>query len=127
MCECKELVDKALCDKGFIWNLSNCECECDKSCDIGEYLDYSNCKCRKKLVYTLIEKCTKNIKETRLIEKSLVKNERKYSSCTLCIALFWIFFIFSVTNIGVGTYLTYYKYMSRIKENVPKYDYKPSY
>ena len=21
-------------------NPSNCECECDKSCDIGEYLDY---------------------------------------------------------------------------------------
>ena len=26
----------------------NCECECDKSCDIGEYLDHENCKCRKK-------------------------------------------------------------------------------
>ena len=28
--------DKGVCDKGFIWNLSNCECECDKSCDIRE-------------------------------------------------------------------------------------------
>ena len=46
-CECKELIDKDVCDKGFIWNPSNCECECDKSCDIGEYLDYENCKCRK--------------------------------------------------------------------------------
>ena len=36
-------------DKGFIWNPSNCECDCDKSCDIGEYLDYKNCKCRKKI------------------------------------------------------------------------------
>ena len=45
-CECKELIDKSMCDKGFIWNPSNCECECDKSCDIGEYLDYSNSKCR---------------------------------------------------------------------------------
>ena len=35
-------------DKGFIWNPSNCQCECDKSCDIGEYLDYKNCRCRKK-------------------------------------------------------------------------------
>ena len=34
-CECKELVDKGMCDKGFIWNPSNCECKCDKSCDIG--------------------------------------------------------------------------------------------
>ena len=46
-CECKELVDKGACDKEFIWNPSNCECECDKSCNIGEYLDYSNCKCKK--------------------------------------------------------------------------------
>ena len=49
-CECKELIDKGVCDKGFIWNLSNCECECDKACNIGEYLGYDNCKCRKKLV-----------------------------------------------------------------------------
>ena len=31
-----------------IWNPSNCKCECDKSCDDGEYLDYENCKCRKE-------------------------------------------------------------------------------
>ena len=42
--------DKGVCDKGFIWNPSNCECEFDKSCNIGEYLDYSDCKCKKKLV-----------------------------------------------------------------------------
>ena len=36
--ECKELIDK-----GFILNPSNWECECDKSCDVGEYLDYENC------------------------------------------------------------------------------------
>ena len=36
-CEFKELIDKDVCDKGFIWNPSNCDCECDKSCDVGEY------------------------------------------------------------------------------------------
>ena len=45
-CECKELIDKGVCDEGFIWNPSNYECECDKSCNVGEYLDYENCKCR---------------------------------------------------------------------------------
>ena len=44
------MIDEGLCDKGFIWNPSNCECEFDKLCDIGEYLDYENCKCKKKLV-----------------------------------------------------------------------------
>ena len=47
----------------FIWNLSNCECECDKSCDVGEYLDCENFKCRKKLVDKLTEECTENIDE----------------------------------------------------------------
>ena len=59
-CECKELIDKEVCDKGFIWNPSNCECECDKSCNIGQYLDYSDCKCKKKLIDPLIEECTEN-------------------------------------------------------------------
>ena len=30
-------------DDGFICNPSICECECDKSCDVGEYLHYENC------------------------------------------------------------------------------------
>ena len=53
-CECKELFDKGECNKGFIWNPSNCEFECDKVCDVGVYLDYENCKCRKKLVDELM-------------------------------------------------------------------------
>ena len=47
-CSFKELIDKGICDKGFTWNPSNCEYECDKSCDVGEYLDYENFKCGKK-------------------------------------------------------------------------------
>ena len=57
-CECKELIDKGVCEKRFIFNRSNCECECDKSCGIAEYLDYSECKCKKKLVDKLIDECT---------------------------------------------------------------------
>ena len=34
---CHESIDKRMCDKGFIWNPSNCEFEYDKSCDVGEY------------------------------------------------------------------------------------------
>ena len=49
-CQCRELVDQKGCDKGFIWNPSNCNCECDKSCDLGEYLDHKNCKFKKKLL-----------------------------------------------------------------------------
>ena len=36
-----------MCDKGYAWNPSDCEFQCDNSCDIGEYLDYESCKCKK--------------------------------------------------------------------------------
>ena len=120
MCGCKELIDKGVCDKGFIWNPSNCECECDKLCDIGEYLDYSTCKCRKKLVGKLIEECTENIGEIKLVETS-AENEHKCSSGTVYKVLFWILFIFLIISVGIGIYFAYYKYLSRNKENVPKY------
>ena len=54
-CECKEFIDKGVCKEGFIWNPSNFQCDSDKSCDVGEYLDSVNCKCRKKLVDQLVE------------------------------------------------------------------------
>ena len=47
--ECRELIDKGRCDKGFIWNPSDCDCECDEPCDVGEHLDYKNCSCRLKI------------------------------------------------------------------------------
>ena len=55
-----------MCDKGFIWNPSNYECECDKAFDVGEHLDYENYKCRKKLVAPLIKECTKTVKEVKI-------------------------------------------------------------
>ena len=116
-----ELIDKGVCNKGFIWNPSNCECECNKSCDVGEYLDCSNCKCRKKSFDKLVEECTEIIDEAEITEITQAENEHKNkcSSCTLYIVLFSIFF---TILIGIGIFFVYYKYMSRNKENVSKYD-----
>ena len=60
-CEYKELIGKVVCDKGFIWNPSNCECECDKSCDIGEYLDYENCNVEKNQLINWLKNVLKLI------------------------------------------------------------------
>ena len=117
-CECKELIDKGVCDKGYIWSPSNCECECDKSCDVGEYLDYENCKCRKRLADKLVEECTENIDEVKIASENEHKN--KCSSCTLYIVLFSIIF---AINIGIGAYFVYYKYINRDKETASRYDY----
>ena len=65
-CECKELLDKGTCDHGFIWNTSTCEYECDKTFGIGEYLDYGNFKCRKKLVNQITDECIETIEEVKV-------------------------------------------------------------
>ena len=119
-CECKELIDKRVCDKGLIFNPSKCECECDKSCSIGEYLDYSNCKCRKKIVDPLVQECTQNIEETKLVNIT-VENENK-DRCSFSIVykvLFWIFFIFFIINSGIIIYFVYHKYVDCNKYDIP--------
>ena len=109
------MIDKGVCGKGYIWNPSNCECECDKSCDVGEYLDYENCKYRKKLADKLVEECTENIEEVKIVEYT-----NKCSSSILYIVLFSIFF---AINIGIATYFSNCKYLNRNEENVSQYDY----
>ena len=59
VCKCKEdLVSKLVSDNRYMWNSSTCSCECDKYCEVGQYLDYRGCMCRKKLIDDLIEQCT---------------------------------------------------------------------
>ena len=86
-CECKELIGKGVCDKGFIWNPSNC-------------------KCRKKLVDKLIEECTESVKEEKVTEITFCENKNKHkcSFCTLYIVLFSVIF---TINIGIGTHFVY--------------------
>ena len=98
-CECKELIDKGVFDKRFIWNPSNCECECDKSCDVGEYLDYENCKCRKKLIDKLTEECTENIDEVKIADEN---------ECVCSYIICLVLTVIALTiRIGTGAYFVY--------------------
>ena len=74
-------------------NPSNYQGECDKACNIGEYLDYENCKSRKKFVDKLVYECTETLEEVKLAKITFAenKNSDKCSSCTVYTALFWIF------------------------------------
>ena len=115
------MTDKGICDKRFIWNPSNCEYECDKSCHVGEYLDYANCNCSKKLVDKLFEECTENIDEVKIAKMALFerRNDCKFS-CRIYVVLIAIVF---TVSIGIGTYFIYYKYMHHDKKTASKYDY----
>ena len=87
---------------------------------MGEYLDYENCKCRKKLVDKLVEECTENVKEEKITEITLCKNENKHkcSSWTLYIVLFSLIF---TINVGIGIYFTYFYWY--LKKDIPRVEF----
>ena len=109
-----------MCDKGFVWNPSNYECECDKSCDIGEYLDYKNCKWRKKIIDKLIEECGENIDENKMLYNetldiiSSCDNNKTSDSCIVYVALFSVFLII---NISMAIYVYLFLYLKNKSTN----------
>ena len=115
-CEYKELINKGTYDKGYFLNPSNCDCECDKSCGIDEYLDYINCKCEKRLLDPLIGECTENID----VIKS--EHEKECGSCIVYIVLFSIFFTISIV---IGIYFVYsHWYLKKYLQSVNFNTYK---
>ena len=102
--------------KDFIWNPSSCECECDKNCDIGEYLDYENCKYRKKLVDKLIDGCTETIEEVKLANITIFKNGS--CECSSCIVYTALMIVGSFYNFYCIYCLSSLSNWSFIKNNV---------
>ena len=98
-------------DKEFIWNPSNCQCECGKSCGIGLYLDYKSCVCRNSLVYKLVEKCTNVIDGDKIYNETLnVTLSNDCASCTLYVILFAVFLS---TIVIISKALVYYWYSKK--------------
>ena len=109
-----------MCDKGFTWNPSNCECECDKSCDIREYRDYKNCKCRKKIIDKLMEECSENIDENKMLYNETLDiisssdNNKASDSCIVHIVLFSVFLII---NISMAIHISFFVYLKNKSTN----------
>ena len=61
-----------------------------KRCDVGEYLDYENCKCRKKLVDKLVDECTNIVEEVK--QAKITLSSCTSSSYTAYTGVFRIFF-----------------------------------
>ena len=119
ICECKELIDKGTCDKRFIWNPSSCECECDKSCDIGEYLDYKNCWCRKKIIDKLVEECSENIDGNEMLynETLDVIPSSDNKTCYSCVVYIILFSVFLIISISMAIYIYFFFYLKNIPTN----------
>ena len=97
-CECKELIDKGVCDKGYIFNPSNCKYECDKSCNTSQYLDYLDCKCKKKIIDLIVQKCTEyDDNKTKIVNKTVKNSCNVYIVLTIAsIVIFTVYTIYFV-------------------------------
>ena len=109
-CECKELVDKQECNRGFIWNPSDCNCECNKSYNLSQYLDYKNCKCRKKAAYSLAEECDKNTDKNEVIhnETLSIKEYNKSANSDPCKPYVSLSIFFNVSITISDTFVYFY-------------------
>ena len=84
------------------------------------YLDYENCKFRRKIVGELLE-CSENIDENEMFYNEALNvslSDYKCNSCTLYIVLFVVFL---VTSIFIGSVFIYFYWYS--KENITNFYY----
>ena len=101
-CECKELIGKGRCNKGFIWNPSMWEYESDKSCELGEYLDYKILNIEKKIADKLIEEWSENNDGNKMIYNAILIEKVCYS-CTIFVLLLLLLFILLIICKSIGS------------------------
>ena len=106
-CECKEdLINKLVCDKGYIWNPSTCSCECNKLCDVGQYLDYKNCVCRKSVVDKMVYECI------NVVDGDAIYNETSFvhvDDCPSQTPYIILFIVFLLTSVVISSDFVYYR------------------
>ena len=76
-----------------MWNPSICECQCDKRCKPGQYLDHKNYVCKNKLIGRVIEECTSVINETMINNnKDNITNNNTYLILFIVFLIGFFFF-----------------------------------
>ena len=94
------------CAKGYTWNLSTCECQCDTWCKPGQYLDHKNCVSKNKLIGRLISECTSVINETMINNKDSGNNNTLRN---VFIGLFSVAVLIGIIYFCVFAYFNWFK------------------
>ena len=95
------------CTKGYMWNPSTCECQCDKWCKLGQYLDHKNCVCKNKLIGRVTEECTSIINETMINNKDNEDNDNTITN--IFIGLFSVLLFVGIVYFCVFAYFKWIK------------------
>ena len=96
------------------------ECQCDKSCDIGEYLDDKNSKCRKKIIGKLVEECSENINGNEMIYNetlNIISSSDNNKTSDSCIVYIVLFSVFLIINISMAIYVYFFLYLKNESTN----------
>ena len=107
-CDCNEDFASIInCTKGYTWNPSTCECQCDTWCKPGQCLDHKNCICKNKLIVRVIEECTSIINETMINNKDNIDNDNTITN--IFVVLFSIVMFILIVCFCVFTYFKRFK------------------
>ena len=90
------MIDKGRFNNEFIWNPSISECQWDKSCDVGQHLDYKDCKCRKKLIDKLVQQCSEDINGNNMIHNVTLNNYEKVFNSYIVLLVIALIIIISI-------------------------------
>ena len=106
-CDCNEDFAGIInCAKGYTWNPSIYESQCDIWSKPGQYLDHKNCICKNKLVGRLNEECTSVINETMINNKDSGNNNTLWNVFT---DLFSVVIFIAVVYFFVFAYFKWFK------------------
>ena len=107
-CDCNEdFAGIISCDKGYTWNPSTYECQCDMWCKPGQYLDHKNCICKNKLIGSVIVECTNIINETIMNNKNNIANDN--TTTNIFIGLFSVVMFIGIVCLCVFAYFKFIK------------------
>ena len=116
-CDCNEDFASIInCNKGYTWNPNTCECQCDRWCKTGQYLDHKNCVCKNKLIGRLIEECTSIINETMINNKDNIDNCNTIQN--VFIVLYSVVVLIGIICFCVFPYFRWFKGKKLFKKNI---------
>ena len=103
--------------KGYTWNPSTCECQCDMWCKPGQYFDHKNCICKNKLIGRIIGESTSIINETMINNRDNIANDDTITY--IFIGLFSLLLFIGIVCFCVFTYFKWIKGKKIFKNKLP--------
>ena len=96
---------------GILYANRICECKCNQSCNIGENLDYKNCKRRKcSLIDKLVSEWKDEILNAIPLNTTNTISITDKNNCLICIISLAIVFLLLLVIVCISCYYYYTRY-----------------